>query len=202
MCYNARVTKIAKAISKNNFELCITKERMIEVMTNTKSNLEIERKFLIEKIDLETLRSSVEGPIKKCRIEQIYLAAKEGERRIRKQTINEKTSYFYTEKVTITELKRTEKERRLAKEEYEAYKKEADDTRNTITKTRYVFEFKGQTLEIDFYDWASDKAILEIEIPNEKVQVELPDFIKVIKEVTYDKAYKNHSLAKTQSLDN
>lgn len=202
MCYNARVTKIAKAISKNNFELCITKERMIEVMTNAKSNLEIERKFLIEKIDLETLRSSVEGPIKKCRIEQIYLVAKEGERRIRKQTINEKTSYFYTEKVTITELKRSEKERRLAKEEYEAYKKEADDTRNTITKTRYVFEFKGQTLEIDFYDWASDKAILEIEIPNEKVQVELPDFIKVIKEVTYDKAYKNHSLAKTQSLDN
>lgn len=169
-------------------------------MTNMKSNLEIERKFLIEKIDLRRLRSSVEGPIKKCRIEQIYLVAKEGERRIRKQTVNEKTSYFYTEKVTITGLKRVEKERKISEEEYEAYKKEADDTLSTITKTRYVGKFKDQTLEIDFYDWDSERAILEIEIPNEEVQVELPEFIKVIKEVTYDKAYKNHSLAKTQSL--
>lgn len=171
-----------------------------KTMKNAKSNLEIERKFLINMVKPEGIRKYVQGILKEIQIEQIYLVAKEGERRIRKQTVDGISCYYYTEKITITELKRREKERELTKNEYEDYKKEADVALRPIQKIRYVFEYKGQVIEIDIYEYSSDKAILEIELPNEEKQVDLPDFISVIKEVTYDKAYKNHSLAKTQTL--
>ena len=37
---------------------------------------------------------------------------------------------------------------------------------------------------------------MEIELSDGDEEIELPDMIKVIKEVTYDESYKNSSLAK------
>lgn len=47
----------------------------------------------------------------------------------------------------------------------------------------------------DIYPFWNDKAILEIELSDEKADVSFPDFIKFIKEVTDDDNYKNASLA-------
>ena len=166
----------------------------------SKPNFEIERKFLISKVDKLTLHKHIDGNIEESQIEQIYLIANKGERRIRKKTENGKTVYFYTEKLPITGLKRIENERQITETEYLNFLSEADSTLSPIRKTRYAFNYKGQFFELDVYEFSSTKAILEIELQSESTPVELPDFIEVIKEVTYDKAYKNHSLAKTQSL--
>ena len=45
------------------------------------------------------------------------------------------------------------------------------------------------------YEFLKDKAILEIELTTECTSVDIPDFIKVIKEVTDDEAYRNYSIA-------
>lgn len=165
-----------------------------------KTNFEIERKFLISKVDAFTLHEHTDGNIEESQIEQIYLIASEGERRIRKKTKNGKTVYFYTEKLPITGLKRIENERQITEDEYLNFLSESDPALSPVRKTRYTFTYKGQFFELDVYEFSSTKAILEIELQSESTPVELPEFIQVIKEVTYDKAYKNHSLAKTQSL--
>lgn len=166
-----------------------------------KSNLEIERKFLINNIDKEKLQLYARTPVKECRIEQVYLVAAEGERRIRKCLSGDVADLFYTEKVPINGLKRVEREVEICEHDYSCYLKEADPALKPINKTRYSFDFHNQTIEIDVYDFCSNLAILEIELPDENTPVKLPFFIDVIKEVTYDKSYKNHELAKSQSLN-
>ncbi len=165
-----------------------------------KSNFEIERKFLINSVDKLTLHKHIGRNIGEAQIEQIYLTANEGERRIRKKAKDGNTVYFYTEKLSISGLKRIENERQITEDEYLNFLSEADFTLSPIRKTRYTFNYKSQFFELDVYEFSSTKAILEIELQSESTPVKLPEFIQVIKEVTYDKAYKNHSLAKTLSL--
>ena len=61
-----------------------------------------------------------------------------------------------------------------------------------IRKTRYCLSENGQYFEIDLYPFWKDQAIVEIEL----LQIQLPGFLHVIKEVTDDDSYKNASLAR------
>ena len=73
---------------------------------------------------------------------------------------------------------------------------DADTEIHQIRKTRYCLTYEKTYYEIDVYPFWDDKAIVEVELKDESEKVEFPSFIKVIKEVTSDKNYKNHSLAK------
>ena len=73
---------------------------------------------------------------------------------------------------------------------------DADTTRKQIRKTRYCLMYKNQYFEIDIYPFWKDKAIVEIELSDDKKEVEFPKQLKVIKEVTQDETYKNKELAK------
>ena len=66
----------------------------------------------------------------------------------------------------------------------------------TIEKTRYAVPFNDFIIEIDVFDFWSDRAFAEIELKSEDEQFVLPDFIKVIKEVTFDKRYRNSALSR------
>ena len=72
---------------------------------------------------------------------------------------------------------------------------EADTTKRQIRKTRYCLIYQNQYFEIDIYPFWNDKAIMEIELADENQQISFPKFIKIIKEVTDDEAYKNSSIA-------
>lgn len=165
-----------------------------------KKGLEIERKYLISFITEEELRKQAGKSLRKIKIDQLYLVAEEGERRVRKTDENGEIHYFYTEKRPITGLKRKEKEYEISEQEYKKYRKEADSSCYEIRKCRYKFMFDGQLFELDIYEFSNEKAILEIELPAEDTQVNLPPFIEVVRDVTYEKQYKNKALAKTQSL--
>ncbi len=162
--------------------------------------LEIERKYLIRSVNLATLRKYAEGNIVESDIEQVYLIADEGERRIRKKVTDGVKRFYYTEKKPINGMTREEKEEEVTEEMYNIYLTEADENLYPIIKKRYTFEVRGQVFELDVYPFSCSRAILEIELPSEDTPVEIPKFISVVKEVTNDKAYKNHQLAKTQSL--
>lgn len=153
---------------------------------------EIERKYLIEYPDLNILED-----YSKSDIAQTYLKTNDGmTSRVRERTSEGVTKYIFTEKKRITDVKCIENERELSKEEYEELLKLADTERRTVIKTRYCVPYNGRVVEVDIYPFWSDRAIAEVEMESEDEEVGLPDFIKVIREVTAERAYKNASIAK------
>ncbi|MCF0133188.1 MAG: AAA family ATPase [Blautia sp.] len=156
---------------------------------------EIERKFLIEYPDVKMLE---ERPnCKKVEIIQTYLKAGDHEEvRVRQRGTDGSYIYFKTIKKKVTDATRVEIEERISQEEYLKLLMEADTSLHQIRKTRYCLTNEGRYFEIDLYPFWSDKAIMEVALLNEAQEAEIPDFLKIIKEVTGDDAYKNASLAK------
>lgn len=153
---------------------------------------EIERKFLIEYPDICWLNKNG----KKIEIIQTYLDSNENDEiRVRQRGIDGNYIYTQTIKRTINDLKRIEIEKRLSKDEYLDLLMTADINKHPIRKTRYCLTYKNQYFEIDIYPFWDDKAIVEIELNSEDQEIEFPKQLKLIKEVTHDKNYKNSSLA-------
>ncbi|MBE7050708.1 MAG: helix-turn-helix domain-containing protein [Ruminococcaceae bacterium] len=155
---------------------------------------EIERKFLIEYPDIKELEKKPN--CKKVEIIQTYLNADNGDEiRVRQRGKDGNYIYFKTIKKKVDNIKRVEIETRLTKDEYLTHLMDADTAKRQIRKNRYCLTYDSQYFEIDIYPFWNDKAILEIELSDEKADVSFPDFIKIIKEVTDDDNYKNASLA-------
>lgn len=155
---------------------------------------EIERKFLIEYPDFKWLNSN--PSCHKIEIIQTYLnSTNDDEIRVRQRGENGNYIYFKTIKKKVTDLKRVEIEKRLSQEEYLSLLMNADTSKRQIRKDRYCLTYDNQYFEIDVYPFWNDKAIAEIELRDETIDVSFPKEIKVIKEVTDDETYKNSSLA-------
>ena len=171
--------------------------------------LEIERKYLIEKPSIEDLASHADITV--VDIFQTYLESANPfiERRIRARGQNGSYSYFLSEKDTTFGLSRVKLEKKISEEEYGRFLGERNLQITPISKERVCFVYKGQYFEIDIFNFmypdlrgkpSCNKALLEIELTSANDTVTLPDFIKVIKEVTDDPYYRNYNLAVTQSL--
>lgn len=154
-------------------------------------HIEIERKFLIKMPDEEFLMG-LDG----CAVAHITQTYILGNARIRKWRENGKEIYIKTSKKKISEMSRIEEESEISKEEYKALLATADPDRKTIEKTRYAIPYNNKVLEIDVFPFWKNQAFLEIELESEQEEFSLPDFIKVIKEVTFESKYKNYSLSK------
>ncbi len=157
--------------------------------------LEIERKILIEYPDIEWLESFPN--CRKVDIVQTYLtSAPDEERRIRQRGENGSYIYLFTSKKKVSDFRRIEVEKRLRKTDYELLLAEADPNLNPVIKTRYCLIWKNKYYEIDIYPFWKDRAILEIELDDENEPFEIPEGIKVIRDVSGEKAYKNSFLAR------
>ena len=186
--------------NSTNFEgkmLRLIKE--ISAFLGVEKPYEIERKFLINYPNFKKLE---EHTHKKIEIVQTYLEnSSYNELRLRQR--GDGTSFIYTKtrKAKINDLTRVEFESRISKEEYLSLLMDAANDLKQIRKTRYCVVYKNQYMEIDLYPFSRNKAILEIELNDEKQTVEIPPFIHVIKEVTNDERFKNKNLAINHSLD-
>ena len=157
--------------------------------------LEIERKFLIYFPNIKELENMPNCT--KVDITQTYLKSNDDvERRIRARGIDGDYLYYLTEKRKISNIKRIEVERKLTQDEYLQLLMEADNKLHTIHKTRYCLSANNMYFEIDIYPEWSNQAILEIELRDEDEKVVIPDYIKVIEEVTDNDNYKNYQMAK------
>lgn len=156
--------------------------------------LEIERKFLIQYPCIELLNG-----IKTCRkipITQAYLnTLDEGRFRIRKRGDGCEAVYIKTVKHKINELTRVEIEDYISKEEYYDYLNQKKYVEGIISKDRYCIALNSTYYELDIYPFFADRATLEIELLSEDQPYILPDFVKVIREVTAEKQYKNKYMA-------
>jgi len=160
--------------------------------------LEIERKYLIEYPNLAWLTSHPGVTVSE--ITQTYLSSPgEEERRVRMRKEGETVTYYYTVKRRVTAVTREEEEAVITEMQYNAYLTEADPNRHPLQKTRYCIPYEDKVLEIDVYPFWDHQAILEVELLREDMSVALPPEIRVIREVTGEKAFKNSELAKGHS---
>ena len=72
---------------------------------------------------------------------------------------------------------------------------DADTDKHPIKKKRYCFLYEEKYFELDIFPFWNDKAFVELEIKYISEQFVLPPEIKVIKDVSEDKHYKNNYLA-------
>lgn len=162
--------------------------------------IETERKFLIYIPSFKELETQNKFRIRD--ITQTYLKT-DGKKnaRVRKVIENGETTYIKTVKERISALSCYEDEYEISIDEYSALLLNADEEKKSISKTRYSFEYCDHILEIDVYDFWNDRATLEIELQSEDEAFSIPDFIKVIKEISLDGRYKNTNLAKNVLFD-
>ncbi len=156
---------------------------------------EIERKYLIYYPNIKELEKMPNCT--KIDIIQTYLKSEDGvERRVRARGIDGDYLYYLTEKRKISNLKRIETERKLTQDEYLSLLMETDNRLHSIHKTRYCLVDNNQYFEIDIYPEWDNQAIMEIELSSEDEEIQIPKFIKIIKEVTEEDCYKNYQMAK------
>lgn len=156
------------------------------------SGVETEIKYLIEYPDVA---KAMTLPCKKTEIAQTYLLSTIGTHRIRERKVDGIATYFETLKIRISGISAHENEGIISKEVYDELMLNADPNKNTIFKDRYCFLYDGQYFEMDVYPFWDDKAVIELELTDQNQKVNLPDFIKVIKDVSNNKKYKNNYLA-------
>ena len=155
---------------------------------------EIERKFIIEFPDLAWLES--QPTCQRVEIIQSYLRSEpDREVRIRKRGSGDNWMYYLTEKTLVEGKKRMETRRRLTDREYQTLLMQADPALRQISKMRYCLTYAGQYFEIDVFPCWDDQAICEIELTAEDTEVNFPEQIRVIREVTGDPTYRNAVIA-------
>jgi CYTH domain-containing protein len=165
--------------------------------------LERERKFLIKlPSSWSDLAELFEYLVDVKRISQTYLVAKPGEQaaRVRKTVEgpadDTKTVYHFNQKKPVETGVHEEKEHEISDKDYEKALKKSNPAKCAVEKTRFVFDYHDQVFELDlFKGHLKGLAIMEIELKDMKDTVELPPFLKVVKEVTKDKSYSNFALA-------
>lgn len=156
--------------------------------------LEIERKYLIERPEPNLLARLIN--CKKVDIIQTYLTAQEDEeRRVRQRGIDGDYIFTLTKKKQVSDISRIETEKRITEREYLNLLNEADTSLHQIKKERYCLMDNNRYYEIDLYPFAKRNAICEIELASEDEKVNLPEFIKLRREVTQDKQFSNRSIA-------
>lgn len=169
-------------------------------MSNGK-HCEIERKYLIARPDIALLKAQPGCEI--WDIEQIYLNdGPDGQtRRIRRVLTGGREIYYRTFKRRLTALSAEEDEGEITAEAYARYALERDPNRAAILKTRYRVPYAGHVLEFDVYPFWTDRAIMEIELESEDEAAAIPDYVRIIRDVSGEKAYKNKQLARRVPME-
>ncbi len=158
------------------------------------SGIEIEHKYLIEYPDRNELLK-LDGASSAI-LSQTYLKTDSScTERVRRWEQNGKVRYYHTVKRRVSDLTHLEDEQQIEEGEYLDLLTRRDESAQTIEKERIMIPFAGHTVEVDIYPFWQDRAVAEVEVSGEEEEVLLPDTIKVIREVSDDRRYKNARLA-------
>ena len=156
---------------------------------------EIEKKYLIRYPDPALL--AAQPGVVRWDIVQTYLTSAPGEtRRIRRVEADGRTAYYRTFKRRVSGMTAEEDEGALDRAAYEAYALEAAPDAHPVRKVRYRVPYGGHLLEFDLYPFWDDRAILEVELEREDEPHAIPDWVRIIRDVSDDYAYKNSALAR------
>lgn len=156
--------------------------------------IEIEKKFLVEPLDLPPHVHQ-----QKVKITQVYTRQKgfPGVVRVRKRDHRGHPTYFVTRKQKIRAGVNREDEEEISKYVYDQHLLHMIKGTCPIKKDRYCFVYRDQYFELDVFKGVHNGLyLLEIELLEENESFEHPPFIKITRDVTFDPKYKNTNLAK------
>lgn len=163
---------------------------------NTKSAVEIERKYIIKMPNLSVLSSQNDYTVSE--ILQIYLPSEQGEtRRVRRRVYKDRTLYIETKKLRIDGMSSEEIERELTEGEFDLLASSPLAGTSPIIKARHTFIYEGQLFEIDIYPQWKSTAIMETELQARDTKIEMPPFIEIVREVTGVKGYSNAAMSRS-----
>ena len=147
-------------------------------------SIEIERKFLVKDFDTNLAQSKV-------KIVQGYVFSS-NEKAVRVRIYNDKA--YITIKYRKSDVSRGEFEYEIPYDDALDLIENACNN-EVFEKTRYICFYKSKKWEIDVFEGKNKGLILaEIELESEDEEFEIPEFAYV--EVTNQKEYSNHNLAK------
>ena len=157
------------------------------------AGVEIERKYLLPgpppALVLESATSYA--------IDQTYLTATSGARRVRRRVGPDGERFWLNQKHALGGLTRSEDERELSADEYRRLLEEADPLSGTVRKTRHVIGHGAQAIELDIFTTPPGLVLLEVELDDAADVPDLPPAIAtlVVREVSTEATYTNHALA-------
>lgn len=161
---------------------------------------EVFNKYLIEVNDDVIANMALQQNYTTSHIIQHYLKSPEGiERRIRKRERQDSVLYSYSEARYLSTNERVKSDRVLSERQYYDYLADVDEALNVIDKDRHSFILHDNFYKLDLFSFDKTKGILSVQVTKDNKDVKLPDYVKVIKDVTEDVNYKNYYLAKSQT---
>lgn len=155
-------------------------------------------KYLVEVDDnmLEKIRH--EANYSNMHIEQHYLISTNGlERRIRRREKNGSNLYSYSEANYLSTNERIKTDRILSERQYYDLNAETDPDLKVINKDRHSFISDNLFFKLDIFDFDKSMGLLSVQV-GEDQDVRIPDYIKVVKDVSDNRSYKNYHLAQSQ----
>ena len=156
--------------------------------------IETERKYIVRKPDVEKMHQY--PSYTESRITQTYLEDPTRTHRVRcREYIGGAVEYTENIKERINGMSAIENEREIDLAEYSELIKNIQNGTAPVHKTRRTVEYCGLVFEFDFYEPWQSTCIMEVELPSENTEFDLPPFVEVVREVTGIKAYSNHSMA-------
>lgn len=156
-------------------------------------------KYLVE-VDEDMLNKiKAEQNYSNVHIEQYYLTSTNGiERRIRKRVRNGNELYSYSEARYLSTNERIKSDKVLSSRQYYDYNSEIDHNLKPINKERHSFINNNLFYKLDIFDFDETEGLLSVQV-GEGDEIKLPEYIKVVKDVTNNEHFKNYYLAQSQT---
>lgn len=149
----------------------------------------------IDDTDIEKIKSIS----KVAKINQTYLDSSDNvEKRIRKITMDGVTTYNYTIHKYLEDGRKVKvSDKPISEKHYKELLEFKNKKKQTITKDRYFFPYKDNYFTLDIID---DYGILEINITKDG-NIEIPEFIKVVEDVSDNESFQNFNIANKNSKE-
>lgn len=161
---------------------------------------ETTRKYLIEYPDIDYIMSRTSCCMSYMMQTYLVSPSPDIERRILQVGQDGDFVYYYAEKQLVASGEHAEKEEHIDEKKYLRLMMDADTRFHQLSKRRLCFVYKSQSFELDLFPFSNERAIISVELTAETQNVLLPDFIKVISDITDDPSYRSYSLALDMKL--
>lgn len=174
----------------------------ISKLVGAPAPLAVTRKFLLQRKPTPAeLRQYAAGRVEEFEVEQTYLATHRSNERCRVRRRQQGANTSFQHQLWLTETREDGSaetrlmERTLTAREYFMHLKQADPTRATVSKTLTCFTWGSTYWELNSFRGASHVAVLEVEAESMEVEVRIPEFVEVLREVTEEASYDSYLLA-------
>ena len=150
----------------------------------------VEKKYLISMPDVEQLMKNKQ--CRKVHVKQHYIIDETKQEKEKIVLRRENNKNFYYKVVKKNKVKYSNS---ITADKYINKLEDENKKFYHIHKDRYYYIFDSRCIKIDVFPFWKDKAILEVDVLNDRENIKFPKFVHIIEDVTDNEAYKNYYLA-------